>query len=127
MIEATGSVYCGDCDKPLHHLPSHPDERPPCPECGSTARRFVESIEETVGVTDSVQVQVNRAVQWVGEHPGWSALSLGASVGGVVVSLFLGPLWGLGAGGALTGLSILGDEEGDLRGALARVARSPGV
>lgn len=105
VTEATGSVFCGDCDANLGHLPSDADERPPCPECGSTARKFVESIEETIGVTGSVQVQVNRAVEWVGEHPGWSALSLGVSMGGVVVPPFLGPVWGLSVGVALTGLS----------------------
>lgn len=102
---ATSAVCCGDCGEPLDHLPSHPDERPPCPECGSTARKFVETIQETVGVSENLKVQVNKAARWVGEHPGWSALSLGASVGAVVVSPFLGPLWGLGVGGALAGLS----------------------
>lgn len=62
-------------------------------------------IQESLGFSDSLKVEVRKAQKWVGEHPGWSALSLGASVGGVAISPFLGPIWGFAVGSALAALS----------------------
>lgn len=83
---------CSDCGEPLEPWDGPPDERPACPECGGTARTI------RLGVVHAVK-------QWTGEHPRWSALGLGASVGGVLVSPLLGPLWGVGVGDALAGVS----------------------
>lgn len=106
VTETNGTVHCENCGKLLDHPLSIPaDERPPCPKCGSTARKISVHVQETVGVRENLAVHVGRAVEWMGEHPGWSAVGVGASLGGALAGFFLGPLWGGGIGVALTGLS----------------------
>lgn len=97
-------VSCGGCGEPLDHLPDSSPERPPCPECGSDKRNY--TLHAEPGRYEvSVKPAALTVLDWVGEHPGWSALGVGASAGGALASPFLGPLWGGGVGVALAGLS----------------------
>jgi len=42
-------IYCNECGMGLDESPTLlPDRRPPCPRCGSLARRFEQEITDTV-------------------------------------------------------------------------------
>jgi hypothetical protein len=47
-------IFCSDCGAELAEAPTLlPDRRPPCPWCGSLARRFEQEITDTVVLSDS--------------------------------------------------------------------------
>jgi len=47
-------IYCNNCGAELDESPTLlPDRRPPCPRCGSLARRFKQEISDTVVLSDS--------------------------------------------------------------------------
>jgi hypothetical protein len=46
-------IYCNACGAKLDEAPTLlPDQRPPCPRCGSLARRFEQEVTNTVGLSD---------------------------------------------------------------------------
>jgi hypothetical protein len=46
-------IFCDDCGAKLDEAPTLlPDQRPPCPRCGSLARRFEQTITNTVVLSD---------------------------------------------------------------------------
>lgn len=54
-------VKCNGCGRQLHHLPDLPDGgRQPCPDCGSTARLFEETLTESVRLYASLRLQQKR-------------------------------------------------------------------
>lgn len=59
------AVYCKECGEPLDGLVHDAEEREPCPECGVTSRRFVESIEETIVVDDELGGATIRVREWI--------------------------------------------------------------
>jgi hypothetical protein len=47
------SIFCGDCGMGLDEAPTLlPDQRPPCPQCGSLARRFEQDITDRIALSD---------------------------------------------------------------------------
>lgn len=112
---------CTDCGT------IRPKEPGACPECGSrnrsigvgaatakgsalsagasksvpTGRAEGEAEALPVGIVRKIRGSAGRFVQ---EHPGWSAVALGAGVGGVLTGL-LGTVWGIIAGLFLSVLS----------------------
>jgi hypothetical protein len=49
-----GGIHCNNCGAELAEAPILlPDQRPPCPRCGSLARRFEQDITEQMGLADS--------------------------------------------------------------------------
>jgi hypothetical protein len=52
-------VFCGDCGAALDEQPSQPPEkRKPCPDCGSSRRRFAVQMEEAaVKIRSSLRVK----------------------------------------------------------------------
>jgi hypothetical protein len=53
------SIFCNNCGTRLDEAPTLlPDQRPPCPSCGSLARRF----EVTVGIVARASVQAHAEV-----------------------------------------------------------------
>lgn len=56
MRESKESVTCAQCETPLEFSASQTLEtRSPCPNCGSTRRRFEETIQEAVKVQDKLK------------------------------------------------------------------------
>ena len=50
-MDETGDVHCAQCGSVIPEPPGLPvEERMPCPECGSTTRRFSKTLSETVSV-----------------------------------------------------------------------------
>jgi hypothetical protein len=46
-------IYCGGCGAKLKEAPTLlPDQRPPCPACGSLARRFEQDITDQITLSD---------------------------------------------------------------------------
>lgn len=46
-------IYCNACGAKLDEAPTLlPDQRPPCPRCGSLARRFEQAITDQIGLSD---------------------------------------------------------------------------
>jgi hypothetical protein len=46
-------IFCDDCGAKLDEAPTLlPDQRPPCPRCGSLARRFEQTITNSVVLSD---------------------------------------------------------------------------
>jgi hypothetical protein len=46
-------IYCDDCGAGLDEAPTLiPDQRPPCPRCGSLARRFEQDIADLITISD---------------------------------------------------------------------------
>jgi bacterioferritin-associated ferredoxin len=55
------TVTCGQCGRTLPERSDIPAEnRPPCPQCGSTARTFLAEISSSITVTGSIQGTVER-------------------------------------------------------------------
>ena len=47
MSGANQEAFCGDCGTELDESPSQaPEKRAPCPQCGSTRRRFAVAMED---------------------------------------------------------------------------------
>jgi hypothetical protein len=47
-------IYCNTCGAKLEEAPTLlPDQRPPCPACGSLARRFEQVITDQIALSDS--------------------------------------------------------------------------
>jgi hypothetical protein len=85
------SAACGKCGLALDEPPgTPPDERRPCPRCGSNSRRFGVELHSTVNVTASLVVEVIRK-DVMERHWPWLLLLLvgtvtSAVVGGLAVS-----------------------------------------
>jgi len=48
------AIFCNGCGALLEEAPTLlPDQRPPCPRCGSLARRFEQDITEQIALSDS--------------------------------------------------------------------------
>jgi hypothetical protein len=46
-------IYCNDCGTELDEAPTLlPDQRPPCPQCGSLGRRFEQDITDRIALSD---------------------------------------------------------------------------
>jgi hypothetical protein len=47
-------IYCHNCGAKVDEVPTLlPDQRPPCPRCGSLARRFEQDITDPIALSDS--------------------------------------------------------------------------
>ena len=78
------AIFCNGCGALLEETPTLlPDQRPPCPRCGSLARRITRTVksnilgmpgvplatvERTIGVDAVLQAQTAEAVQIVEAH-----------------------------------------------------------
>jgi hypothetical protein len=78
------AIFCNGCGALLEEAPTLlPDQRPPCPRCGSLARRIMRTVksnilgmpgvplatvERTIGVDAVLQAQTAEAVQIVEAH-----------------------------------------------------------
>lgn len=82
---ADSAVYCGDCGEPLDDLSTESEEREPCSECGSTARK---RLYGDGGVLLSDWISPPPIREWV--ETNWSAL-LGAVALTVASSILGGP------------------------------------
>src|SRR5438067_2057636 len=57
----TDQTRCGECDRPLAEPGDlDPASREPCPHCGSTSRRFIRNLSETLELHGSIRVQQRR-------------------------------------------------------------------
>ncbi len=45
-------IYCADCGAKLDEAPACSDHRPPCPRCGSLARRFERDVTDQTVLAD---------------------------------------------------------------------------
>jgi hypothetical protein len=55
------TVACGSCGRPIDESPGAPPEnRVPCPDCGSLARRVDIRVEDTITIHDSLAIKVKR-------------------------------------------------------------------
>jgi hypothetical protein len=53
-MSAMGGIHCNNCGAELDEAPTLlPDQRPPCPRCGSLARRFEQDITDQITLSDS--------------------------------------------------------------------------
>lgn len=61
MGTSDSSVLCGSCGKQLEESSQlRPEQRPPCPNCGATARNFNVEICETVTVREKLGLKHKR-------------------------------------------------------------------
>lgn len=86
---------CGDCDEPLEPHDGAPEDRPRCPECGSTNRKIRASQTEVVGVSD--QIGVARIREWI--ETNWALLLAAStlSAAGLLLAGIVGLLLGAAA------------------------------
>jgi hypothetical protein len=57
----TDQTRCGACDRPLAEQGDlDPACREPCPHCGSTSRKFIRNLSETLELNDAIRVQQRR-------------------------------------------------------------------
>jgi hypothetical protein len=88
---ADPTVYCGNCGTRLDESPGQPpDQRSPCPNCGSTARRFDVTIEDQVAAKATVDAVVEqthgRRLRSV--RPPFVALFITANVVATIVAIW---------------------------------------
>jgi phage FluMu protein Com len=58
----TQSVHCAKCNALIDEPPkTKPQDRKPCPACGSTARLFKKKLEATLSFHDSVRMKLTNA------------------------------------------------------------------
>lgn len=61
MCASANSVLCGSCGQQLEESPQlQPEQRAPCPNCGSTTRTFNVEIHETVTLREKLGLKHKR-------------------------------------------------------------------
>lgn len=62
LTNMTDSVHCAKCDQPIHD-PSgiKPEDRKPCPNCGSTVRRFIREVSDSFTLKSQLGFKAKRA------------------------------------------------------------------
>lgn len=108
MGNASSDVTCTDCG-----AARDADYDGPCRECGSKNRTV--HLEATgVGTSfGSAKVTVTKVREFVERHPAWTAVAVGATLGGVAVTPLLGPAWGTAAAGAFALISLYASGRGE--------------
>jgi uncharacterized OB-fold protein len=84
-------VTCATCGRVLGEDPSLPT-RPPCPDCGSTARNVHVQVADRVEVSDEI-AWVTRAREFVRHNPFWLAVSIVLALAGLVIGTWLLSGW----------------------------------
>lgn len=93
---------CSDCGEPRD-----PEADRPCPNCGGEKLDYTLRAEPGSYGFEGSPASLVRIREFVERHPGWAALAVGAAVGGLLVTPFLGPVWGAIVGGVFAVVSFV--------------------
>lgn len=101
-------VTCADCGELRD-----PDDDEPCRNCGGTKLNYTLRAEPIRQEVTLKPAKLSVVCEFVRRHPGWTALGVGATVGGVAVGPLLGPVWGTAAGAVCAVVSYLAGRRGE--------------